>query len=142
MRIFLDANILFSAARNDGPMRQLLRELQAKSHALVASAAVVFEARRNLEAKSTVAAVNFLDQLVAEIDVPPYAPGSVAAALTNWLPDTDQHVLAAAIRQHCEILVTGDKAHFGSRYGKKFAHVLIVSPRMAAEILLNAHSAT
>ena len=52
MRIFLDANVLFSAARSAGAIRQLIRALQADGHALVADEYVATEARRNIAGKA------------------------------------------------------------------------------------------
>ena len=53
----------------------------------------------------------------------------------QWLPEGDQPVLAAAIRLECNVLVTGDRAHFGAGYGKSFGGVTIHSPRSLAETL-------
>ena len=52
-----------------------------------------------------------------------------------WLPDKDQPVLAAAIRLRCDVLVTGDRTHFGAGYGRTFDGVTIHSPRLLAEVL-------
>jgi hypothetical protein len=52
MRIFLDANILFSAAKSDGAVRELLALLLAAGHECWVDGYVVEEARRNLAAKS------------------------------------------------------------------------------------------
>ena len=52
MRIFLDANVLFSAARSAGAIRQLVHALHAAGHTLVADEYVATEARRNVAAKS------------------------------------------------------------------------------------------
>ena len=41
MRVFLDANILFSAAKSDGAVRALLRLLVERGHEAVADAYVV-----------------------------------------------------------------------------------------------------
>lgn len=51
MRVFLDANVLFSAAKSDGAVRQLLRLLVDGGHECWADGYVVAEARRNLIAK-------------------------------------------------------------------------------------------
>ena len=51
MRVFLDANILFSAAKSDGAVRHLLRLLLERGHECWADAYVVSEAQRNLSAK-------------------------------------------------------------------------------------------
>lgn len=53
LRIFLDANILFSAAKSNGAVRQLLHDLHADGHVLVADRYVVTEAQRNIATKST-----------------------------------------------------------------------------------------
>ena len=48
MRVFLDANILFSAAKSDGAVRELLRRRLDLGHDCRADDYVVIEARRNL----------------------------------------------------------------------------------------------
>ena len=62
MRIFLDANILFSAAKSDGAVGRLLKLLIAAGHECWADGYVVEEARRNLDAKFSdgLAALNLL----------------------------------------------------------------------------------
>ena len=52
VRIFLDANVLFSAARSDGVVRRLLNDLVAAGHVLCADGYIAEEARRNLAAKA------------------------------------------------------------------------------------------
>ena len=51
MRVFVDANVLFSAAKSDGAVRRLLRLLLERGHECWADGYVVAEARRNLLAK-------------------------------------------------------------------------------------------
>lgn len=51
MRIFLDANILFSAAKSDGAVRRLLGMLVDAGHTCCVDDYVVAEARRNLARK-------------------------------------------------------------------------------------------
>ena len=46
MRIFLDANILFSAAKSDGAVRRLLHRLLEGGHECHVDGYVVEEARR------------------------------------------------------------------------------------------------
>jgi len=52
------------------------------------------------------------------------------------LPAKDRPVLAAAIRQSCTALITGDRRHFGAVYGRTIQGVTIYSPRSLAEALL------
>lgn len=135
MRIFLDANVLFSAARADGAIRRLLSELQQRKHVLVAGPLVIVEARRNLENKANPVALSWLDTMLSVIETSVFEPRLVAVDV-DWLVEKDRHVLRAAIQMRCAVLVTGDVAHFGAGYGRTFESVTILSPRMTAELLL------
>ena len=139
MRVFLDANILFSAAKSDGAVRALVRRLLENGHACCVDAYVIAEARRNLEAKGT-EALQVLDALLMRLDVTAGAPPATAATVnaheTSWLPENDRPVLSAAILLGCDALVTGDRTHFGPGYGHTFGGVTIHSPRSLAEHIL------
>ena len=69
MRVFLDANILFSAAKSDGAIRQLLRNLTLAKHTLVADSYVQAEAQRNIAAKADEQDMRDLDALLSKVDV-------------------------------------------------------------------------
>ena len=115
-------------------MRGLLRLLQSSGHTLVADVYVVAEAQRNLAAKETGQALEDLRTLLGVVDVAAvqgHPPTSAAA----WLPAKDQPVLLAAIALRCDMLVTGDKSHFGPGYGKTFDGVTICSPAQLAQKL-------
>ena len=134
MRVFLDANILFSAAKSDGAVRALLDRVLDSRHECWVDDYVVIEARRNLAAKSPDALIAFEALLeLLHISVA-QAPGP-ELKLVNWLPEKDRAVLAAAIRLRCDALVTGDRTHIGDGYSKVFAGVTINSPRSLAEQL-------
>ena len=135
MRVFLDANILFSAAKSDGAVRHLLRLLLERGHECWADAYVVSEARRNLSAKGP-EALTVLEALLTHLRVAAAQPSVETQAETAWLPDKDRPVLSAAIRLGCDALVTGDRTHFSSGYGRSFGGVEIHSPRSLAERLL------
>jgi len=135
MRIFLDANILFSAAKSDGAVRRLLDLLIEAGQECWADGFVVEEARRNLAAKSTDGPAA-LDRLVSRLHVGPIHAPDPAFEDAMPLPEKDRPVLAAAIRHRCEALVTGDRTHFGRLYGKAIHGVTIHSPRSIAEVLL------
>ena len=134
MRVFLDANILFSAAKSDGAVRALLRLLLDSGHECWVDDYVVIEARRNLTAKEPDALIAFEASLNRLRISPAQAPGP-ELKLVNWLPEKDRTVLAAAMRLRCDALVTGDRTHFGPGYGKVFGGVTIHSPRSLAEQL-------
>ena len=135
MRIFLDANILFSAAKSAGAIRQLLHDLHAQSHALVADEYVATEARRNLAAKAPGAALDYLQALLMQIEVSPVQDPATASAAVLWLPEKDKPVLQAAMALKCDALVTGDRTHFGLGYGRTFDGVAIYSPAQLAQLI-------
>ena len=134
MRIFLDANILFSAAKSDGAMRRLVTLLLDSGHECHVDGYVIEEARRNLIAKALghEAALPALLRRMTIADVHPSGP---VPATVGALPEKDRPVLAAAIRTRCDGLVTGDRTHFGRFYGKALGGVTIHSPRSLAEAL-------
>lgn len=133
MRIFLDANILFSAAKSAGAVRQLLEMLVSHKHVLCADAYVVTEARRNLSAKASAESLQVLDKLLAQIEVSATGIVGFDKNMASWLPEKDRPVLVAAINLKCDALVTGDVKHFGVGFGKSFSGVVIYSPRLLAE---------
>jgi predicted nucleic acid-binding protein len=135
MRIFLDANILFSAAKSDGAIRRLLELLSKAGHEFHVDGYVTEEARRNLAAKAPEGLAT-LEKLLSRMKVAAIQPMNAALPATMPLPEKDRPVLAAAIRIGCDALVTGDKMHFGAFYGKKLGAVTIYSPRLLAEALL------
>jgi uncharacterized protein len=134
MRVFLDANILFSAAKSAGAVRELLRRLLERGHDCRVDDYVIIEARRNLAAKDP-SALTQLDSLLKHLHISPAQAPGPELRLVNWLPEKDRTVLAAAIRLRCNALVTGDHTHFGAGYGRVFAGVTIYSPRSLAEQL-------
>jgi hypothetical protein len=134
MRIFLDANVLFSAAKSAGAIRLLLDRGRAAGHSLCADAYVVAEARRNLEAKAP-ESFEALDDLILGIEVASYRVAALPPEVAALLPAKDQPVLAAAVRLRCDALVTGDRTHFGALYGSAVLGVTIHSPRSLAEAL-------
>jgi uncharacterized protein len=135
LRIFLDANVLFSAAQSDGAMRRLLYLLHADGHTMVADVFVAVEARRNLAAKAGADALAYLDALLSRIEVNAVAAQAALTPIADWLPAKDRPVLHAAIAGRCEALVTGDRTHFGAGYGKSFGGVTIYSPAQLARAL-------
>ena len=139
MRIFLDANVLFSAAKSAGAIRRLLHHLHAEGHVLVADEYVATEARRNVLAKAGGDASDYLAALLTQIEVSLVHYPASSQALVLWLPEKDRPVLMAAIALKCDALVTGDRTHFGSGYGKTFDGVTVLSPAQMAERIWPLH---
>jgi predicted nucleotidyltransferase/predicted nucleic acid-binding protein len=135
MRIFLDANVLFSAAKSNGAVRRLLDLLIEAGHECWADGFVAEEARRNLAAKFP-EGLSVLNTLLSRLRTGPIHTPDPALEDALPLPEKDRPVLSAAIRHDCEALVTGDRTHFGRLYGKAIHGVTIHSPRSIAEALL------
>ena len=134
MRIFLDANVLFSAAKSDGAVKQLVTLLEAAGHECCVDGYVLEEARRNLAAKAPDRDVA-LERLLRRMKVTGAQRSDPALEASLPLPAKDRPVLAAAIHQNCAALVTGDRTHFGPLYGNTIHGVTIHSPRSLAEAL-------
>lgn len=134
MRVFLDANVLFSAAKSPGAIRQLLALLIGAGHECWVDPFVVSEARRNLELKAP-GSLSALDTVIARVHVGELRNDPRLEASLP-LPEKDRPVLAAAIHNRCHALVTGDRSHFGRLYGRTLHGVTIHSPRSLAEALL------
>jgi len=135
MRIFLDANVLFSAAKSDGAVRRLLMLLEKSGHECCADGYVIEEARRNLVSKAPDRVIAF-EKLLSRMKTAGALRRDAALEASLPLPAKDRPVLAAAIRQSCSALVTGDRTHFGALYGRTIHGVTIHSPRSLAEALL------
>lgn len=136
MRIFLDANLLFSAAKTDGAVRRLLALAREAGHELCADAYVVEEARRNLAAKAPDGLMT-LDTLLPTLRIGPAQLPDAFLASSVSLPEKDLPVLQSAIRLGCAALVTGDRTHFGALYGKTVQGVTIHSPASIAKALFS-----
>lgn len=135
MRIFVDANILFSAAKSEGAIRELLTLLDRSGHQCRVDAYVIEEARRNVLATAP-DAMPVLERVLSRVKTPAVRRIDTALETALPLPANDRPVLAAAILDACDALVTGDRSHFGSPYGRTIHGVAIHSPRSLAEALL------
>jgi len=140
MRVFLDANILFSASKSDGAIRRLLEWLIEGGHELWVDAFVVEEARRNLATRSP-EALGRLETVLGNVKrLPTSARAPLPAEIATMLPEKDRPVLATAIRAGCDALLTGDRTHFGSLYGRTVSGVTVHSPSSLAASVLGSGS--
>jgi uncharacterized protein len=122
--IFLDANVLFSAAyRTDAGLRRLWRLPAAR---LITSVYAAEEARRNLSHPNQRRELKELLGSVKVVTTAAPTDHSLFSALK--LPDKDWPILLAAIDAGATHLLTGDFRHFGPYYGKRIEGVLIQPP--------------
>jgi predicted nucleic acid-binding protein len=120
-RLFLDANVLFSAAyRSDARVRELWG---LKGVRLVTSPYAVEEARRNLDRPEQ---REELERLIGRMEVLMSSPAERRLAID--LPQKDRPILLGAIQSKASFLITGDFTHFGKYFGKKAEGILILTP--------------
>lgn len=121
-RVFLDANILVSAAwrANNG----LLALWKLADVDLLTSAYAIVEADRNGRTAEQRTRLYRLVQSVEIVDEPRgrSLPDGVR------LPPKDVPILLAAVESGANYLLTGDKDHFGVYFGERVAGVLILRP--------------
>lgn len=111
MRLFLDANVLFTAAHNpSGKASALVRGGLAGRWRLVTSRFAADEAQRNQRRKYPESG-DRLDAVLAIVRIVPSVRPGVEGAGT--LPESDHLILAAAVAYRATHLLTGDLAHFG-----------------------------
>lgn len=119
MRVFLDANIIFSAAwSGSNPAQYLLQLAALEQHKLVSSAFALEEARRNLALKRSEAMPAFERVRAAIMPVREPTPREAQWAADAGLPEKDAPILASAVAAQANVLVTGDRTHFGHLFGK------------------------
>jgi predicted nucleic acid-binding protein len=126
MRVFLDANELFSAslfARGNAPL--LVEIGRAGGCRLLTSPMTLQEAGRNPARKAPQALELFKHvQAVIELVL------DASADLLLWaqgLPVKDAPILAAAVLARADLLVMGDRRHFGPLFGRTLQGVRILA---------------
>ncbi len=125
-RLFLDANVLFSAAwRADSG---LLRLWRLDDVVLLASLYAIEEARRNLHEAEQHERLEDLLSLVQTVE-DQLSVGQPALPLEVVLHEKDSPILSAAVMAKATHLLTGDLRHFGALFGRRVQGVLIQRPR-------------
>lgn len=120
-RLFLDANILFSAAyRADSGLLILWKIAEV---ALCSSRYAVEEARINLDQESQ---RGRLKKLASRLQLFDASERSLPKDIS--LPEKDRPILLAAIEARANYLLTGDVRHFGAYFGRKIEGLIILLP--------------
>jgi uncharacterized protein len=122
-RLFLDANVLFSAAYR---ARAGVAGLWTLDDVVLATSTyAVQEAERNL---TTPAQKRRLQRLLRPMTIVQGAPAPDDVGEDIQLPDKDRPILAGAIESRATHLITGDFRHFGQYFGSKIADILVLPP--------------
>jgi predicted nucleic acid-binding protein len=120
-RLFLDANVLFSAAYLPGA--HLLQIWKLKNVVVCSSRYALAEANVNLDGEDE---RERLTEIAEKIQFYEAAPRELPRGIS--LPEKDAPILLAAIEARATHLLTGDVRDFGAYFGKKIAGVVIVLP--------------
>lgn len=125
-RLFLDANVLFSAAYSGEAGVGALWELEGV--VLITSTYAAEEARRNLEWPGQ---RERLGELLASVTVSNALadPAEYPEIEGCGLPEKDLPILRAAVAAGATHLITGDRRHFGHLYQRTSASILVQNPR-------------
>ncbi len=110
MRLFLDANILFTAAHNPAGKAALVIALgKAGIWRLISSAFALEEAHRNLMRKYP----DCLARFDADRGALTIVPDRLGIACPDPLSTKDHPIYCAALGCKADVLLTGDLGHFG-----------------------------
>jgi predicted nucleic acid-binding protein len=138
VKLFLDANILFTAAYSEqGISRTLFRLAGVGRCSLITSAYAVDEARRNLAVKAPAALTEFGKLLEAAVIVREPPPAVVARMRRLPLAEKDAPIMAAAVESGADILVTGDRRDFGHLYGLEVEGGWVLNPAGTLDRVMN-----
>jgi len=122
-RLFIDANVMFSAAYRDGAGVARLWGLGRAT--LVTSPYAVEEARRNLSHPEQFAR---LDRLTRQMDSVSEVNRDAVRSLGIELRDKDVPILGGAIAARASHLITGDKRDFGAFFNQVIGGVRVLTP--------------
>jgi predicted nucleic acid-binding protein len=122
-RLFLDANVLFSAAYR--PNAGLARFWKLPNVTLLSSRYAVEEARINL---ATTTQRERLQSFAAKLELVDAIESAGSLPNKISLPEKDRPILLAAVAARATHLITGDFRHFGPFFGTSFRGILIFSP--------------
>jgi predicted nucleic acid-binding protein len=121
-KIFLDANILFSAAYKSTRIRELW---SLNNISLISSSYAVIETERNL-ARLRGENINIFHELLAKMTVIEVPSLITLIPETINLVEKDSPILTGAIFANCDYLLTGDVKHFGHLFNQTIKGVTIL----------------
>jgi uncharacterized protein len=130
-RVFLDANILYSAAYLE--LTGLLRLWTLQNVELLSSAHTIEGARRNLtiDRPDAVSRLDRMLDLISRVD----PPEGVRLPEGIRLDPKDRPILLAAIHGKADYLLTGDAKHFGHLFKRRIEGVVVLRPAQYFELI-------
>jgi predicted nucleic acid-binding protein len=131
MRVFLDANILFSASLPKSHLALFLEGLGEYAE-LLSNVYACEEAERNLATKFP-GSLPVFQKLCGVIELVPVGIFDSGVGLA----EKDQPILCGAIAGQADYLLTGDKKDFGHLFGKSIGGVTVVSVELLLKELID-----
>ncbi len=123
-RVFLDANVLFSASYVEHA--SLLRLWSLSDTEICTSSYAALEAQRNVVSTEQ---AERLAALLEKTEIIHYdAPGTGVLFASISLPDKDWPIMLAALEGGCTHLLTGDKKHFGEYLDAEIEGLIVQLP--------------
>lgn len=122
-RLFLDANVLFSAAYGSPSLDRFWDLAADKKVLLLTSAHAIEEARRNLEEDPH---LDRLEDLIRGTVVVPEPPAGYACPIS--LNKKDTPVFVAAVSSKATHFITGDIKHFGKHFSESIEGMIVCAP--------------
>lgn len=139
MRLFLDGNVLFSAAYMEKSRpASLFRLAEAGLCELIASPYAIEEARRNLAFKRAQRIPEFARFAAILTICPEPSKEYIEWAMAQGLGPKDAPILAAAAQAKADLLVTGDRTDFGHLYRRTLREVEVLAPADALDRVLSS----
>jgi predicted nucleic acid-binding protein len=127
--IFLDANVLISAAWKEGSEIALIWQMEGVR--LITSNYVMGEVQRNLH---QVTQIERLRGLMRSVQIVSFEKAlDIPEAIA--LPEKDRPILTGAIQAKADHLLSGDRKHFGPWYGTVICGVRITTPTELLTVL-------
>jgi predicted nucleic acid-binding protein len=131
-RLFLDANVLYSAAYTENSRLRKFWDLTEVI--LLSSDYAVMEARRNLAADKP-DRLPELNSLIGSLEIVSSLTLKQLSGKSSVLSPKDIPILMGAMAGGATHLITGDKKHFGKCFGKRLEGILVLRPAAYLEAI-------
>jgi len=113
MKLFLDANIIYSASRSEKGASFAIFQLKNKFNLeLISSKLAMIEAERNIVEKETLLILNQFYDFLKEISIISVESDKAKVFYKNIIEEKDAPILYGAKLSQANFLITLDKKHF------------------------------
>lgn len=135
LKIFFDADVLFSLSYTKNPMsgtKRIILQGYLEKYSFITSAKVIEEARKNLSSYNNPDYLERLGEILEDFNfwVIKILDEKLIDLYKDIIHEKDTHVLVGAIQSNADYLLTFNKKHFSTRRFKKFNLKLqVVTPK-------------